>query len=86
VELATTRLAQFLLDATRLRKAEEHFLMGTGLLAGTIKRLSTSDEQQDLVAKGALLRVGEHRYARYRIAIPMRKVSPVVLDERGNFS
>jgi Fic family protein len=40
----------------------------------------------DLVDKGALLRVGERRHARYHIAIPLRKVSPVVLDEQGNFS
>jgi Fic family protein len=40
----------------------------------------------DLVDKDALLRVGERRHARYHIAIPMRKVSPVVLDEHGNFS
>jgi len=40
----------------------------------------------DLVDKGALLRVGERRYARYHLAIPMGKVSPVVLDEQGNFS
>jgi Fic family protein len=40
----------------------------------------------DLVDKGALLRVGKHRHARYHIAIPVRKVSPVALDEHGNFS
>ena len=40
----------------------------------------------DLIDKGALLRVGERRHARYYIAIPMRKVSPVVLDEHGNFN
>ena len=38
----------------------------------------------DLVAKGALLRVGERRHARYHLAIPMPKVSTVVLDEQGN--
>ena len=40
----------------------------------------------DLVDKGALRRVGERRHARYHIAIPMRKVPPVVLDEHGNFT
>jgi Fic family protein len=40
----------------------------------------------DLVDKGVLLRTGELRHARYHIAIPVRKVSPVVLDEEGNFS
>jgi Fic family protein len=39
----------------------------------------------DLVDRSVLLRVGERRYARYHIAIPMRKVSPVVLDEQGDF-
>ena len=34
--------------------------------------------------RGALLRVGERRHARYHIAIPMQKVSPVILDEDGN--
>ena len=40
----------------------------------------------DLMDKGALRRIGERRHARYHIAIPMRKVSPVVLDEHGNFT
>jgi Fic family protein len=40
----------------------------------------------DLVDKGALLRVGELRHARYHLGIPMRKVSAVVLDKQGNFS
>jgi Fic family protein len=33
----------------------------------------------DMVAQGALIRVGEHRHARYCIAIPLRPVSPVAL-------
>jgi Fic family protein len=33
-------------DATRLRKAEEHFLMGTGVFAGTLKHLPASDKDQ----------------------------------------
>ena len=40
----------------------------------------------DMVAKGALVRVGERRHARYRIAIQLRPVRPVVLDERGGIS
>jgi hypothetical protein len=40
----------------------------------------------ELVERGALLRVGERRHARYHIAIPMPKVSPVALDKHGNFS
>jgi Fic family protein len=39
----------------------------------------------DLVDRGVLLRAGERRHARYRIAIPLRSVSPVILDEYGNF-
>lgn len=38
----------------------------------------------DLVNQGALLRIGERRHARYHIAIPVSKVSPVKLDEHGN--
>jgi Fic family protein len=40
----------------------------------------------DLVENGALLRVGERRHARYHIAIAAGKVSPVIIDEHGNFS
>jgi hypothetical protein len=31
-------------------------------------------------------RVGERRHARYHIAIPTTKVSPVIIDEHGNFT
>ena len=47
---------------------------------------SATRDLADLVDKGALFRVSERRHARYHIAIPMRRVSPVVLDEQGNFS
>jgi Fic family protein len=72
-----------------LREGPEGFKRG--LSAGnyaTITRASPATATRDLadlVDKDALLRVGERRYARYHIAIPMRKVSPVVLDEQGNF-
>src|SRR6202789_479442 len=33
-------------DATRLRKAEEHLLVGTGVFAGTLKHLSPPDQEQ----------------------------------------
>jgi Fic family protein len=39
----------------------------------------------DMVAKGALTRAGEHRHARYFVRVPLRPVSPVTLDERGDF-
>ena len=38
-----------------------------------------------LVDMAALLRAGERRHARYHLAIPLHKVSRVVLDEHGNF-
>ena len=38
----------------------------------------------DMVAKGALRRTGERRYARYHLAIPLRPVQVVVLDENGD--
>ena len=44
---------------------------------------STTRDLADLVAKGALLREGEHRYARYRLSIPLRKVPRIILTERG---
>ncbi len=37
----------------------------------------------DLVEKRALDRAGERRHARYHIAIPLRPVAPVTLDEQG---
>ena len=38
----------------------------------------------DLVAKHALVRSGEQRHTRYEIAIPLRPVLPVAIDEHGN--
>lgn len=37
----------------------------------------------DLVEKGALVREGERRYARYRLTVPLRPVPHVTLNERG---
>ena len=37
----------------------------------------------DLVARGALLRAGERRHARYHFAVPLRPVKQVTLNERG---
>jgi Fic family protein len=45
---------------------------------------TTTRDLADLVAKGALVREGERRYARYRLSVPLRPVRPVVLTERGN--
>jgi Fic family protein len=72
-----------------LREGPEGFK--GGLSAGnyiTITRASPATATRDLadlVRQGALFRIGERRHARYRIAIPLRTVSPVVLDEQGNF-
>ena len=38
----------------------------------------------DLVAKHALVRSGEQRHTRYKIAIPLRPLPPVAIDEHGN--
>jgi Fic family protein len=40
----------------------------------------------DLVAKGALAREGERRHARYRLGVPLRPVSHVMLNERGELA
>jgi len=40
----------------------------------------------DMVAKGALVRSGERRHARYAVAIPLRPVLPVTVDESGNLT
>lgn len=54
-------------------------------ITGTSPATATRD-LMDMVAKGALVRVGERRHARYHIAIQLRPVRPVVLDERGGIS
>jgi len=40
----------------------------------------------DLVEQGALVRDGERRYARYRVAIPLRPVAPVRIAADGSLS
>ncbi|HYK61826.1 MAG TPA: hypothetical protein VEV85_20495, partial [Bryobacteraceae bacterium] len=46
---------------------------------------TTTRDLADLVEKGALLRQGQKRHARYRLAIPVQSASQVVIDEHGNF-
>lgn len=46
-------------------------------IAGTSSATATRD-LADMVAKGALVRTGERRHARYSVAIPLRPVAPVV--------
>src|ERR1035437_8225646 len=52
----------------------------TGASAATATR-----DLADMVAKAALTRAGERRHARYFVEVPLRPVSPVTLDERGDF-
>ena len=63
-----------------------------GLTAGkysTITGASPATTTRDLaglVAKGALVREGERRHARYRLSVPLRPVPHVTLNERGESS
>jgi hypothetical protein len=82
----TTARVEFLIEKTRLLDrlggvSADNYATITGASAATATR-----DLADMVDKDALLRVGERRYARYDIAIPLRRVSTVVLDEHGNFS
>lgn len=60
-----------------------------GLSAGnysTITGASPATATRDLVdltAKGALVRVGDRRHARYHLGVPLRSVRRVTLDEQG---
>ena len=60
-----------------------------GLSAGKYSSITgaspatTTRDLADLVEKGALVREGERRYARYRLIIPLRPVPRVMLNERG---
>ncbi|MCY4595875.1 MAG: Fic family protein [Bryobacterales bacterium] len=55
-----------------------NYMTITGASPATVTR-----DLADMVAKGALRRTGERRYARYHVAIPLRPVQAVVLDEKG---
>ena len=60
-----------------------------GLSAGNYATITgaspatTTRDLADLVNKRALVRTGELRHARYHLTIPVRKVEPARLDERG---
>jgi Fic family protein len=54
-----------------------------GTITGTSPATATRD-LADLVAKGALTREGERRYARYQLSIPLRPVAHVTLTEQGD--
>jgi len=38
----------------------------------------------DMVAKGALIRAGERRHARYHASIALRPVTAVTIDQQGH--
>jgi Fic family protein len=73
-----------------LREGPEGFQ--GGLSAGNYATItgaspaSATRDLADLVEKGALLRAGERRHARYHVAVATTKVSPVVIDEDGSLS
>ena len=63
-----------------------------GLRAGKYSTITgaspatTTRDLADLVAKGALVREGDRRHARYRLSVPLRPVPPVTLNERGELA
>jgi Fic family protein len=73
-----------------LREGPEGFKGGLSAgnyiaISGASPATATRD-LADLAEKGALLRVGERRHARYHIAIPVQNASHVVLDDQGNLA
>jgi Fic family protein len=63
-----------------------------GLSAGKYSTITgaspatTTRDLADLVAKGALVREGERRYARYRLSVPLRPVPRVTLTDQGELA
>jgi len=61
-----------------------------GLSAGNYATITgaspatTTRDLADLVTKNALVRTGERRHARYAVAIPLRQVLPVSLNQNGD--
>jgi Fic family protein len=53
------------------------------VITGASNATATRD-LQDLVARQAFNRTGEHRHARYHLALPVRSVAPVMIGERGD--
>jgi len=47
---------------------------------------TTTRDLADMVAKGALVRTGERRHARYAAGIPLRPVVPVTVNESGDLN
>ena len=70
-----------------LREGPEGFKGGLSAgnyirITGTSSATATRD-LADMVAKGALSRVGERRHVRYHLALPLRPVPPVTIGEDG---
>jgi Fic family protein len=63
-----------------------------GLSAGKYSTITgaspatTTRDLADLVEKGALVREGERRYARYRLSVPLHHVPHIMLNEQGELS
>jgi len=63
-----------------------------GLSAGKYSTITgaspatTTRDLADLVEKGALVREGERRYARYRLTVPLRPVPHVTLTDQGDLT
>ena len=60
-----------------------------GLSAGKYSTITgaspatTTRDLADLTEKGALIREGERRHARYKLSIPLRPVPHISVSERG---
>jgi Fic family protein len=73
-----------------LREGPEGFR--GGLPAGKYSSITgaspatTTRDLADLVAKGALVREGERRYARYHLSVPLRPTPHVTLTEKGELA
>jgi Fic family protein len=63
-----------------------------GLSAGKYSTITgaspatTTRDLADLVAKDALVREGERRYARYRLSVPLRPAADVTVTEKGELA
>ena len=63
-----------------------------GLSAGKYSNITgaspatTTRDLANLVAKGALVREGERRHARYHLSVPLRPVPHVILTEKGELA
>jgi Fic family protein len=88
----TTALMEFLIDKTKVllrmfKEGPEGFK--GGMSAGKYSAITgvspatTTRDLADLTEKGALIREGERRHARYRLSVPLRPVPHISLNVRG---